>query len=282
MDWSKAKTILIFAFLITNIFLGMVIFNGRKQVDPTLTDDFINKTIDILAKKNIKLEGDIPKIDPTLTGLTVEFEDLDINSINNNFFKGLGSFKVESDGSTIIENEEEAINISSNKIISYENYREENKYRNLDSEKVLTISNDFLRDRKFYRDNMRLLFSKKMGDYYLVSYVGTYEGVDLEHTYVNLEIDNRGVRRLDRLWLNVLNEGNIDIYISTAPKAILNLIGNEDYYNKTITDISLVYYFEPEKNKYIETPSKARRGRTTPGWRILFDDGTKVIIDNYQ
>lgn len=94
-------------------------------------------------------------------------------------------------------------------------------------------------------------------------------------------IDNRGVASLERTWLNSLEEGEIPIYINTAPKAMLSLLSMEEVYGKTIEDISLCYYFEPENHEYLEQPNEARKGKTVPAWRVLFDDGYKVIIDNY-
>jgi len=45
MDWSKAKTILIVAFIITNLLLIYVLVGENHIYEPTLKDEFIDEVI---------------------------------------------------------------------------------------------------------------------------------------------------------------------------------------------------------------------------------------------
>ncbi len=55
-----------------------------------------------------------------------------------------------------------------------------------------------------------------------------------------------------------------------------------EVYGKTITDISICYYFDPQKHNYLEDLGEARQGgRAVPAWRIQFSDGYKIFIDEY-
>src|SRR5690606_9906755 len=114
-----------------------------------------------------------------------------------------------------------------------------------------------------------------------LEYSKVYKDTFVERAYTNFQIDGRGVKRFERLWLNVKEIGDTKIYISTAPKSLLNLLGMKELYNNSITDISLCYYFDPEKHEYIEEPGEAKQGRAVPAWRIQFEDGYKVYIDDY-
>lgn len=278
MDWSKAKTILIVAFLITNILLGLVLLSSEKQVETTTHERFIEDVTKLLNKKNIFIDTEISREIPSLNNLTVEYEILASYEANKNYFEGKG--KIESkdqDITTIIYNDEQ-VSIENKKILIYENKNQEEKYKDLNEEKAKAIALDFLRDKKYDTSDMLLYYIKNQDNVYLLEFSKMYKDRYIEKANTIIEVDSRGVKKLERSWLNVLDEGETPIYISTAPKAILSLLSMEDVYGKTIKDISLCYYFDP-----VESESKdARKGNTTPVWRVLFDDGSKVIIDNYN
>ncbi len=246
MDWSKAKTILIVAFLVTNILLVAVLLSSQRQVETTTKEGFIDDVTKLLNNKNIFIDTEMPKEIPSLNILTDEY-----------------------------------ILITNKKILSYENKKQENKYKNLNSELAKTIAIKFLEERNYDTSDMLLSYIKNEGDTYYLEFSKIYKDKYLEKANTTMEIDSRGVRRLDRIWLKVLNEGETPIYISTAPKAILSLLGKEEVYGKTIKDISLCYYFGPMEQKYVKEPNDPRKGNTFPAWRVLFDDGYKIIIDNY-
>ena len=128
---------------------------------------------------------------------------------------------------------------------------------------------------------MELTFIKEENDTFYIEYSKLYNGVFVERAYTNFQIDGRGVKRFERVWLIVEDLGETEIYISTAPKAILALLDMEDVYGKTIENISLCYYFDPQKHDYLEEPGEAKQGKAIPAWRIQFQDGYKVFIDDY-
>lgn len=281
MDWSKAKTILIVAFLITNLLLGLVLFANEKQEEPTLKESFIEDVVEILGRKNIFINTEIPKELPTLNVLTVEYEILDFNSINRDFFNGEGETELQEKDLIKISKDKEEITISNKKILRYENNNNEIKHEDLDEKKAKILAYEFLKDKNFETSNMELSFVKEEENSYVLDFSKIYNERYLEIAYTRIEVDGRGVKTMERLWLNTLSEGDTPIYISTAPKAILDLLSMEEVYGKTIADISLAYYFEPTKNDYIDDPKDAKKGKSIPAWRVLFEDGYKVIVDTY-
>lgn len=280
MDWSKAKTILIVAFLITNILLVAVLLSSQRQVETTTKDGFIEDVTKLLNNKNISIDTEIPRAIPSLNILTVEYEMLDSYEVNKNYFNGKGKIQSQDNGKTGIIYNDEYILIIRKKILSYENKKQENKYKDLDNEKAKSIAVKFLEDRNYDTSDMLLSYIKNEGNVYYLEFSKLYKDKYLENANTIVEIDSRGVRKLERRWLRALSEGETPIYISTAPKAILSLLGMEEVYGKTIKDISLCYYFDPVKQKYVQESQDPRRGNTSPAWRVLFDDGYKIIIDN--
>ncbi|WP_353094670.1 hypothetical protein [Tissierella praeacuta] len=280
MDWSKAKTILIVAFLVTNILLVAVLLSSQKQVETTTKEGFIEDVTKLLNNKNISIDTEIPREIPSLNILTVEYEMLDSYEVNKNYFHGKGKIQSQDKGKTGIIYNDEYILIIRKKILSYENNKQENKYKDLDNEKAKDIAVKFLEERNYDTSDMLLSYIKNEGNVYYLEFSKLYKDKYLENANTIVEVDSRGVRKLERKWLRALSEGETPIYISTAPKALLSLLSTEEVYGKTIKDISLCYYFDPVKQKYVQEAQDPRKGNTSPAWRVLFDDGYKIIIDN--
>lgn len=282
MDWSKAKTILIIAFIITNLILIYALYSNVTVDEPTIKEDFIQDAINLLSNKNIKLNCEIPKEIPALSMITVEYEKREVADLNKAFFNGFGyQDKKEERGVKIKKDESEILTILDGRNIIYENNNDELKYSSLNKEKVIQIGQKFLKEKSYSLDDMKLTFYKEEGNTYFLEYTKVYEGIYVENTYTKLEIDHRGVKRFERLWMNVIDESDGKIYISTAPKAVLSLLTMEETYGKTIEEISLCYYFDPQKQVAVGNPQNTKQGKAIPAWRIEFTDGYKVLLDEY-
>ncbi|MBU5424787.1 two-component system regulatory protein YycI [Tissierella pigra] len=283
MDWSKAKTILIFAFIITNILLGFVLLSSERQVETTTKEGFIEDVTEILKSKNIFIDTNISREIPSLSTLIVEYDFVDFTKVNNNFFQGNGTIESKEQNTAEIFFENESIIVTNKKNLVYENKKTTKEYKDLDEEKAKDIALEFLQERKYDTSDMVLSYISLKEDGYYLEFSKLYKDRYLEKSSTIIELDETGVKRMERTWLNILEERDTPIYISTAPKSILSLLSMKEVYGKTIKDISLCYYFEPtDHNDYMKDPKEAKKGKTMPAWRVLFDDGYKVIIDNYN
>lgn len=281
MDWSKAKTILIVAFIITNILLIGILIGERPIDEPTIKDEFVNEVIELLKDKNISIATQIPKDIPYLNTMIVEYEKISLEELNKNFLNNEGVISNNEEGFGEIVKDNESIVIANNKLIIYENKEEKEIYKDLNRDKAIHLSEEFIREMQFDTSDMKLTFVKEENGIFYLEYSKVYNDILIERAFTNLQIDSRGVKRFERLWLKARDLGEVEIYISTAPKSLLALLGMEEVYGKTITDISLCYYFDPQKHEYLKEPGEAKQGKAVPAWRIQFDDGYKVYIDEY-
>lgn len=281
MDWSKAKTILIIALLITNSLLGYALYIEQDQEDATIEEKFIEESIKLLEKKDIKLDTEIPVYSANLLGLTVEYEIQEITFLNNEFFNGEGQVNSEGEGLFTITHDNETITVINDKLVIYEASPKKVIYDIRTREEAVKIAQDFLKNKGFSISDMALSFVRESKGVYNIEFTKIFDDNFLESTFTNIQLDNRGISKLERNWLNMKAVGTNPIHINTAPKSILALISKEEVYGKTISDISLSYYFDPEKHKYNINPGEAQQGTTVPAWRIQFSDGYKIIIDNY-
>lgn len=281
MDWSKAKNVLIIAFIVINILMGYVLILKDKEVDATNSPDFINQAIGLLNKKEIKVHTDIPNIKPELSTLTIVFENIKPEVINTNFFNNRAYISSVSEELVELSLVDENVSILNKKLLIYESGSTEIKYPTLNEDIVIDIAKDFLVQKGFSIDDVKISHMKRVGEYYYVEFSKIFNNIYLESSFTNIQIDSRGVIKMERMWLDVKEVGESLISISPAPKSILGLLSMKEVYGKSIIDISLCYYFSPGKHDYIEDPLEAKQGRAIPAWRIQFEDGYKVIIDNY-
>lgn len=281
MDWSKAKNVLIIAFVVINILMGYVLIIKDKEVDATNSPDFINQAIELLNKKEIKVHTDIPNINPELSTLTVVFENMKAELINKNFFNNRAYISSTSEELVELSLDDENVSILNKKLLIYESNSSEVRYPDLNEDLVIDIAKDFLIQKGYETEDIKISHMKRVGDYYYIEFSKIFNNIYLESSFTNIQIDSRGVIKMERMWLDVKEVGESLISISPAPKSILGLLSMKEVYGKSITDISLCYYFNPGKHDYIEDPLEAKQGRAIPAWRIQFEDGYKVIIDNY-
>ena len=281
MDWSKAKTILIIAFIITNMLLIFALVGEKPKTETTVSDEFIDDVIALLRNKNIGVATEIPKDKPHLSTMIVGYEKIDIDQLNKRFFNDRGIVRDNGEGLKEIINGSKSVVVVNKKLISYEDKENHGNYPYINEDKAIQIAMEFLKDRLFDTSDMKLTYIKEEDGVFYLEYSKLYGEIIIERAFTNLQVDKRGVKRFERLWLNPKDLGDTEIYISTAPKSILGLLNEEEIYGKTIIDISLCYYFDPQKHEYIGEPDEAKQGKVVPAWRIQFSDGYKVFIDEY-
>ena len=162
MDWSKAKTILIIALIITNIILGYSLYIDQRIVDETLSADFVDKVVAQLENRNIKIDTDIPRKNPEINSLSVEYEKIDIEDLNNTFFDGKGTINIKGKGLIEISYGDELISVINDKLIRYDSNGRQEKH-DINSEEDAGNSCGFKQEKHPHSDINCHLLEKKMG-----------------------------------------------------------------------------------------------------------------------
>lgn len=279
MDWSKAKSILIIAFIITNLILGYVLVEN-KDIDETFNKEFIEDVKAKLLEKNINVIAEIPLDAPSLPKLTVEYEVYNPQELAM-IFLGKYDEKDEKDNKKIFKSGDKTLHVlDNNRKLLYRFNNSEEKYNNLSESKLKLIVEDFLKNKGFRTDDF------KLGDYdydpmtktHYLEYVKRYNGRFVEETYMRFNINNTGVIEFERYWLETKEITDSNFSISSAPNVLLRLISKIDVIGKTITDIDLCYYFSVNYDYEYVNPKNAMKGQAIPAWRIKFSDGTKKFF----
>lgn len=286
MNWSKAKNILIIAFIVTNLFLLYEIFvESNENKDITISNEFINKVVEILDTKNISINCSIPKEKPSKSLLTVRYQVYNSQTIRNNladkFLKNYVIINDYKNNALIYKDTGKTLTIKNNNEITYKNY-ENNKYEvtNFDKQELETICTEFLEEKEFSTDDYKLTNFSKQGDKYILQYTKFHEDILIEESYMIFEIGKNGIQTFKRKWLDIVKTKKSQIVIRSAPDVLLRLLSREDIYGKSIEDIDICYYFSSYKasSNYYQY---AIEGDAVPAWRIQMKDGQVIVLEEY-
>ena len=281
MNRKKTRIILLSILIITNIILLAFYIGTEKKLNNKDTREFARETVNILKDRNIKVSAHIPIKKKPLNSLRVEFESIDPEVLNAMFFKGEGQIHTPSRNKIEIQNKNEFITIINDKRILYENTVVKQEAREITKDNAVNYCIEFLKDKGYDTKDMSPgNVEEDQGKIY-VNFYKKYKNKVLEKSFTNFTLDGKSIKTMDRLWLNVIEEGSLKIHIWPASKALLSLISNEDYEDKEIVDINMCYYFDPEAQGYVEDITKAKQGRAIPAWRIVFSDGDSTIVEGY-
>lgn len=280
MDWSKAKNILIIAFIITNIFLAYVLINSRSTDVPTVEDDFIKDVKSFLLEKNIKVAVDVPKEIPSLPLFRIKYEIYNPQDIASRF---LGSkYTTETiEGKEYYINGNENVTVKNSNEIIYENTNIESKYNDLTSKEAESLAIKFINEKGFSTEDFKLSVISYEDQKYYIEYTKVIDDFYFEKSYMKFVIGPAGINEFERHWIeSAESDDSTTVTVMSAPRALLKLLTIEEAHGKTIKEISICYYLDPEKHIGSSDSSNTKGGKATPAWRVIFDDGTKIFLED--
>lgn len=267
MDWSKAKNILIVAFIITNIFL---IYNIEKDLfnDDSialLKEKNIEDVVEILKEKNIRVEAEVPRKILQMPVLNVEYETYDNEQIKDMLLED-GQFSTENP-----------------KILTYQNHNNKVTLPNIDTKKAMGEGEKFIREHGFMGTDVIYSGTKYDEGKYEVLFKQRYKGEFLEFSYMKCWVTPYGVEKFERMWLKPMDFGDNKKEIIPSTKALLKFMKDmdESLEEIVIKDISLGYWFDPSQIS-LTNWENIKSGTAFPAWRITLADGEARFIVAYE
>ncbi|WFD10229.1 two-component system regulatory protein YycI [Tepidibacter hydrothermalis] len=239
MDWSKSKTILIIAFILTNIVLGYNLYINvfRHDTEDIFSDSSINNLNKLLSTKNISINTQIPKDTPSLSTLSIKYEDLNKSDLDS-VFKQDGVYKIED-----------------KRII----YNGKSDIDELDISECTSFTKKFLNKYNF-DDDTYLKSTIKKQDRIEIIYTGKYKNYFLEESYMKFVFYENKDFSFERLWIVPIEEKKQKKRVIPSVEAIMSAYSQMPK-DSVINEIKLGYYFE-SNNMDIE------QGDIGPVWRL--------------
>lgn len=281
MNWSKAKTILIIALIIMNLFFFISFKEKEANREDLTSEEYIKLVESTLGLEGIEIAQDIeiPLKEISLVPLNVEYEMLKIEDINKKLFKEKGILKQIKNGYKIY-NEDEKLELYNNGLLEYN--RLDLADTNITKEEAEKHAKAFLKELNLDTENLKLYNSEITDEGYRLDYSAIYKGKYLEDAKAHIIVDDKGVKKLYRYWLNVDSAGKKEIKLQNGLKALLELVNMEKAHNKKIINIDEAYYFKDIPRPDEKDSKEALKGKTVPAWRIQFEDGTVILIGEYR
>ncbi|WP_232698036.1 two-component system regulatory protein YycI [Brevibacillus daliensis] len=250
MDWSRTKTILIFAFLILNVFLGYQLYLSKFQLglESDTAQNMQWEMENFLAKQNITLKMDIPQETPELNHLYVEYVTSSIDG------RELLEQKSYLETTTLVSTFLNPIEIRDPK----------------SPKDVLNLLQDKVKHLEQYKEDVR--WSLEYPNYWQM-----HDGLPMFVAPLSFQIEGNQIKGYRQTYLLVRNQGSGRKIIS-AYTALSSLIEKEMIKSgETIDSISLGYY----GNKYdADIQVLAPVWRFKHGDKVDYVNGFHGIIEN--
>ncbi len=268
VDWSKAKNILIIAFIITNIFLIYSIEKDMFDKDSleARSERKIKEVVDILEKRSIRVEADIPIEVMALPILDVEYTTYEIGEVQE-LFSSQGKI-------TLLNND---------KVLHYKRDIFSRNNINFTEEEANQEAEEFLKKYRFKSKDVVFWSSKPLGNQYKILFKQEYKGRILEDSYMSLIVTNEGVAEFERMWLKPLKLGTNKMEVMPSSKGLLKFMEDDvsDEEEIVITKVDLVYWLDISQNSFTNWES-VESGTAIPAWRIELENGEVSFIPGFE
>lgn len=234
MDWTKAKTILIVALLITNLVLLATWFSQGSRFE-TDAKEMEEVTISLLEDKGIYIETAIPKERPRMGSLTVQYDTVDKEKIDQL--------------------------LAQQKPIAQTDQTDEN-YR--------IISEAFIEAAGLMTENVTFSHIASTGVDTQVFYKNYINDIPIEDSYIICTIREGKLIGFERYWLNPIKINDIEREVTPALAALIRFMTeNAQQEEIHVQEISLVYWLD---SSVIDTESPIT-DTAFPAWKIIYNRG---------
>lgn len=278
MNWSKAKSILIMALVVTNLILLGLYFYDRHRVAPyEYSRDFAKEVRAVLEKKDIRIEGKIPTDKVMLPVLEVSYESFPLEELKTKFFHQDAQLVRDDQNLKLLVDGGASLSVIDNRRILYEReFTGQKDQVSLDSADKLV--KDFLRSKGYPTDDFKLIWKKDTGDGWDFIFTKIYNEYYVESTYMAISLRGNQVVKMDRLWINVLSEEARVDSLQSASKSLLSFLDRPEIQGRTIKAIDPAYFFNPEETGALEDLTRSLEGKSGLAWRIFMDNGEEIML----
>lgn len=243
MDWTKAKTILIIALLITNLFL--IIMHGSVKAENQPEEEMLlNETIELLETKNIYVDTELPVKHSKMPILSVEYDRLD---------------------PTVLQQQ----------LWTQDQLDKENRSR----ENILKKTEEFLAKCGIWGPNVELDRLEQNEGITTVYFRNVYQGIPVEDSYIICTVEDGLIKDIDRFWLKPIAFGKTKKATMSASAALINFMSEKnDLESILVEDVKMVYWLDPSNYGSENTISDT----AFPAWKITYNDGQIKHIPAYN
>lgn len=269
MDWNKAATILISAFIILNVFLFSSSYNNvfSENFNANSDEQFMGNLENVLKEKGISIKCKLPEETYLLPILSTEYEIVDVNEKLLSRFLGPGIEPVQ-DVTRYSNENGEILEILDGKKLHYTVREKIDGQPNEEgvAEKISTFADDKAIDMEGYSE----IYRHVEAGHLLVAYAKNYNNFSVDNSYIHFYFDAEGIYKFEMQNIVYVKETAERIRTFSAAEALPRLLSFNDMENKEITDVKMTYYSVEDENWKVISGINSY-----PVWKVIFSDGTQ-------
>lgn len=261
MEWSKAKSILIFLFVVLNGFLLYSIIHTVSDTSPGR--EYVKLVNNLLESKNIRIECTIPSCKSESGSIVFKEGSIDEDRVVS-FFLGKGARQIQ-DGEKVWEADGKVLEIGNNSIMFYDN-SPDTRVDIGDKEALAKVFQKVFQGLGLKQgDYVPDIWEEKDGKV-RVRYVKRYKGNLLFDIYADFIVSSYGMEQADITIGEISHTiGRSEVLSAWHLLAVSNL-----QENSVITDIAFGFKRIHEGELY-----------DSPVWRIRLSDGREFFYNAY-
>ncbi|NLU52242.1 MAG: hypothetical protein GXX10_05205 [Clostridiaceae bacterium] len=261
MDWSRAKTILIYLFIILNLFL--LVTNVYTSSSIRFASDYTRQAKEYLNSREIRINANIPNISGEIGTIVYSQCEIDLNKLDKSVFENI---KTGSKGSNIAINAlNESMQIEDDEVyITYKLDSADHLFNDPDnfSQRALKYAEGL----GYKKRDLHLLSQEKSDSLLRLTFVAKYKEALLFEQVISFELEPHGNLSV-RFPARVVKRTN-------APAEVLSiyqvLVMAALPQGTTIERVDFGYKQLDEGEFY-----------DTPVWRIVLDNGQTMFYNAY-
>lgn len=234
MDWTKAKSILIVALVVTNLVLIATYFfqDSRFKEDEK---EMREVTIKLLEEKGIIVETEIPEGRHRMPKLTVQYDKMNENII-----------------------EEQLANQKTIPVTK------------LTDEVLISMTMEFIEACDLMTDNVTFEKITRTGREIRVTYKNYINEIAIEDSHINITIKDGKIVDVERYWLNPIEINDTEKEVIPAAAALIKFMSdNAEEERIYVKDISLVYWLDSSAFDVAFPVTDT----AFPAWKITYNRG---------
>jgi regulatory protein YycI of two-component signal transduction system YycFG len=277
VDLTRAKTILILAFLLLNSYLGYQVWHKSEIYLSYLivTTEEVEEVLGQLALNNYQVTAALPRQVQTMSLLSVRAKDVE----EEKFVEALFAppplpLREEKEGETIYTYQEEFLVFPGKGKV---NYRRPEPVGALEEVRELQRRGDeFLKGKGLMPGDARFdAVYSGIGNANVVVFTQQYEGFSLYTSYIKLYFAGGDLTGFDYFWLEPLEFSGESRYVLPVTQALLRFLDIQGPARRPeeITAISLGYF----SREY-----DAQKWDVAPVWRLATGTGRIIYINAFS
>ncbi|HVI41101.1 MAG TPA: two-component system regulatory protein YycI [Anaerovoracaceae bacterium] len=243
MDWTKAKSLLIVALIVTNLLLIATYYfqSDRFQNDRKEMQD---ATIKLLEEKNIFVETDIPKEHPRMPKLTVQYDKLNEDVIDEQ--------------------------LANQEALPEAEQTDEN---------LISMTTGFIKRCNLMTENVTFDSIERTDKIIRVTYKNYIDGIAIEDSDIICTVTDGKITDFKRYWLNPVEVSDNQKEVIPAVAALIKFMSENTEEEKIyVQKIALVYWLDSSAFD-AESPVT---DTAFPAWEITYNQGKVQYVSAWE